>query len=151
MSECSLDGFQSWGRGLKGTGLKRGHQMWRWGCEKRNEALKEELRWSHREILFPRNSCLAWDMIEEAICILTVPLSVVVGEERGKEEENNLKSANKAAARYLLNKSCSEFICMSSSPCPNKCLPSACSHLLTTARFPTKFLTNPCSTILPAT
>ena len=52
-------------------------------------------------------------MIEETICVLIVPLSVVVGEERGKEEENNLKSANKAAAPYLLNKSC-----QNSSACP---------------------------------
>lgn len=88
-------------------------------------------------------------MTEEAICILTVPLSVVVGEEWGKEEENNSKSANKAAASYLLNKSCSEFICVASSPCPNMCLASACSHLLTTARFPTNSSTNQCSTILP--
>ena len=42
-------------------------------------------------------------MIEAAICILTVPLSVVVGEEQGKKK--TIQSANKAAASYLLNKS----------------------------------------------
>lgn len=31
------------------------------------------------------------------------------------------------------------------------CLESACSHLSTTAHFPTNFLTDWCSTILPAT
>ena len=39
-------------------------------------------------------------MIEAAICILTVPLSVVVGEEQGKKK--TIQSANKAAASYLL-------------------------------------------------